>query len=117
MKEITHLGKLKRRTYKLESLHADIAGTLQYALKGYDGTTCVAVIRCDHTNVTWKLLLKSKGEFLRAFKTFLGHYEIPERRCHLLTLDKAGKNTSKQLECICNSRRVAMYFTATGQHQ
>lgn len=44
MKETPHLSKLKRGTYKMESLHADIAGIPQHAPKGYDGTTCFAVI-------------------------------------------------------------------------
>ncbi|KAK9769258.1 putative Integrase catalytic domain-containing protein [Seiridium cardinale] len=116
MKQTPHTGTLKKGTYPLESLHVDIAG-MPMGCKGYDGTAQYALVTCDFTKITWVLLLKSKAEFPRAFRSFLQEIERPERRCHIITLDQAGENTSKDFELLCLDRGIALYLTATDQHE
>lgn len=61
--------------------------------------------------------MKSQSDFLGTIQAFLDQQERPEQRCHLITLDQGSSFTSLAFEAFCQDRGIALFFSATDQHQ
>ncbi|KAJ3454187.1 hypothetical protein MRS44_018081 [Fusarium solani] len=98
-KERPHRKSIRKGTYPLECVHADIAGP--FPDTAYDGSRYWVVFVDDFTRMGWAYAVKEKSEFTRRFKHLLDTYERPERRCHYLHVDQGGENRSDQLCTLC----------------
>ncbi|KAH7465285.1 Retrovirus-related Pol polyprotein from transposon TNT 1-94 [Fusarium oxysporum f. sp. matthiolae] len=114
-KERPHQKSIRKGTYPLECVHADIAGP--FPDTAYDGSRYWVVFVDDFTRMGWAYAVREKSEFTRCFKYFLDTYERPERRCHYLHVDQGGENRSDQLCIFCDNKGISIYYTATDQHE
>ncbi|KAG6998831.1 Retrovirus-related Pol polyprotein from transposon TNT [Fusarium oxysporum f. sp. conglutinans] len=114
-KERPHRKSIRKGTYPLECVHADIAGP--FPDTAYDGSRYWVVFVDDFTRMGWAYAVKEKSEFTRRFKHLLDTYERPERRCHYLHVDQGGENRSDQLCTLCDNKGITIYYTATDQHE
>ncbi|KAK2670217.1 hypothetical protein RAB80_014354 [Fusarium oxysporum f. sp. vasinfectum] len=80
-KERPHQKSIRKGTYPLECVHADIAGP--FPDTAYDGSRYWVVFVDDFTRMGWAYAVREKSEFTRCFKYFLDTYERPEPM-HLL---------------------------------
>ena len=115
-KEKPHRGILKKGTYPLESLHLDEAG-MPSGVKGVNNTIGWLAIVCDYTEMAWVELLTGPKDWFSALKEFLQRNERPERRCHMITIDKLGTHISEEFKEYCRFRGIDVRYTGTGQHE
>lgn len=115
-REKPHRGKLKKGTYNLESLHLDEAGMPQGTV-GHDKSTGWLAIVCDKSQMSWVVPIKQPKDWLQAFKDFLAQWERPERRCHMVTIDKLGSHGSAEFQDFCRQKGIDIRYSATGQHE
>jgi hypothetical protein len=99
LKECPHVRPIKKGTYPLERIHADIAGP--FSEVGMDGSRYWACFIDDFTQISWVYPIKEKSEFEECFQHLLKQFERPERRCHFLHLDRGGENRSHILTAFC----------------
>ncbi|KAM6514095.1 hypothetical protein FALCPG4_18898 [Fusarium falciforme] len=115
LKERPHVRPIKKGTYPLECIHADIAGPFPEV--GVDGSWYWACFIDDFTQMSWVYPIKEKSEFEECFQHLLKQFERPERRCHFLHLDRGGENRSHILIMFCRDRGIHLSYTATEQHE
>ncbi|KAK2922999.1 Ribonuclease H superfamily [Fusarium oxysporum f. sp. vasinfectum] len=68
-KERPHQKSIRKGTYPLECVHADIAGP--FPDTAYDGSRYWVVFVDDFTRMGWAYAVREKSEFTRCFKYFL----------------------------------------------
>ncbi|KAK2930252.1 hypothetical protein FoTM2_010593 [Fusarium oxysporum f. sp. vasinfectum] len=92
LRECPHVRPIKKGTYPLECIHADIAGPFPEV--GVDGSRYWVCFIDDFTQMSWVYPVKERSEFEECFHHLLQQFERPERRCHFLHLDRGGENRS-----------------------
>ncbi|RYC78842.1 hypothetical protein BFJ63_vAg18284, partial [Fusarium oxysporum f. sp. narcissi] len=115
LRECPHIRPIKKGTYPLECIHADIAGPFPEV--GVDGSRYWACFIDDFTQMSWVYPVKERSEFEECFQHLLEQFERPERRCHFLHLDRGGENRSHVLTRFCWDRGIKLSYTGTEQHE
>ncbi|KAL5603949.1 hypothetical protein FOVSG1_006699 [Fusarium oxysporum f. sp. vasinfectum] len=115
LRECPHIRPIKKGTYPLECIHADIAGPFPEA--GVDGSRYWACFIDDFTQMSWVYPVKERSDFEECFQHLLEQFERPERRCHFLHLDRGGENRSHVLTRFCRDRGIKLSYTGTEQHE
>ncbi|RKK66392.1 Retrovirus-related Pol polyprotein from transposon TNT 1-94 [Fusarium oxysporum] len=115
LRECPHIRPIKKGTYPLECIHADIAGP--FSEVGVDGSRYWACFIDDFTQMSWVYPVKERSEFEECFQHLLKQFERPERRCHFLHLDRGGENRSHVLTRFCRDRGIKLSYTGTEQHE
>lgn len=101
---------------KLEEVHADLWGPHHPASRS--GNTYAAILMCEHTRKTWILYLRSKDEFIDAFKTWLPRVET-ESKCKMgaLRADGGGEFISINLKDFCKERGIQVRYATPYLHE
>ncbi|KAL5583887.1 hypothetical protein FOVSG1_015394 [Fusarium oxysporum f. sp. vasinfectum] len=115
LRECPHVRPIKKGTYPLECIHADIAGPFPEV--GVDGSRYWVCFIDDFTQMSWVYPVKERSEFEECFHHLLQQFERPERRCHFLHLDRGGENRSHSLTRLCRDRGIKLSYTGTEQHE
>ncbi|RYC80069.1 hypothetical protein BFJ63_vAg17046 [Fusarium oxysporum f. sp. narcissi] len=115
LRECPHIRPIKKGTYPLECIHADIAGPFPEV--GVDGSRYWACFIDDFTQMSWVYPVKERSDFEECFQHLLEQFERPERRCHFLHLDGGGENRSHILTRFCRDRGIKLSYTGTEQHE
>lgn len=90
---------------RLEEVHADLWGPHYPASRS--GNTYAANLMCEHSRKTWVLYLRTKDEFVDAFKIWLPRVET-ESNCKMgaLRADERGEFVSIKLRDFCKERGI-----------
>ncbi|KAH7460549.1 Retrovirus-related Pol polyprotein from transposon TNT 1-94 [Fusarium oxysporum f. sp. matthiolae] len=115
LREGPHIRPIKKGTYPLECIHADIAGPFPEV--GVDGSRYWACFIDDFTQMSWVYPVKERSDFEECFQHLLGQFERPERRCHFLHLNRGGENRSHVLTRFYRDRGIKLSYTGTEQHE
>jgi transposase InsO family protein len=115
LRECPHIRPIKKGTYPLECIHADMAGPFPEV--GVDGSRYWVCFIDDFTQMSWVYPVKERSEFEECFHHLLQQFERPERRCHFLHLDRGGENRSHSLTRLCRDRGIKLSYTGTEQHE
>ncbi|KAK2922958.1 Ribonuclease H superfamily [Fusarium oxysporum f. sp. vasinfectum] len=78
LRECPHVRPIKKGTYPLECIHADIAGPFPEV--GVDGSRYWVCFIDDFTQMSWVYPVKERSEFEECFHHLLQQFERPERR-------------------------------------
>ncbi len=101
---------------KLEEVHADLLRP--HHLASRSGNIYAAILMCEHSRKTWILYLRTKDEFVDAFKIWLLRVET-ESNCNMgaVRADRGGEFVSIKLRDFCNERGIQIRYATPYLHE
>ncbi len=101
---------------KLEEVHADLWGPHHSASRS--GNTYAAILMCKHSRKTWILYLRTKDEFVDAFKIWLLRVET-QSNCKMgaIRADRGGEFVSIKLRNFCKERGIQIRYATPYLHE
>lgn len=101
---------------KLDEVHVDLWGP-HYPLS-LSGKTYAAILLDEKTRKTWIVFLRSKDEFIDAFKVWLPKVENESKKSmKVLRADGGGEFISAKLKDICDRKGITIKYAAPYMHE
>ncbi len=101
---------------KLEEVHAELLGPHHPASRS--GNTYAAILMCEQSRKTWIIYLRTKDEFVDAFKIWLPCVET-ESNCTMGALRAYGEGefVSIKLRDFCKERKIQIRYATPYLHK
>lgn len=101
---------------RLEEVHADLWGPHYPASR--PGNNYTAILMYEHSRKTWVLYLRTKDEFVDAFKIWLPRVETESNyKMGALQADGGGEFVSIKLRDFCKERGIQIRYATPYLHE